>query len=82
MQPTMRQVPSRLRILCLMGSLPFHEAHTIRLGEEKAKCNLENSLAGFQAGSTSAIATCGDTEKSTTEVQKSLVPSVLMFVLQ
>ena len=36
-----------LPILRLAGSLPFHEAHENRLGEEKAKCNLETSLLGF-----------------------------------
>ncbi len=42
MQPAMRQVPPCFRFLRLAGSLPFHEAHENRLGEQKAKCNLEN----------------------------------------
>ncbi len=46
----MRQVPPCFRFLHLAGSLPFHKAHENRLGEEKAKCNLENSLAGFRPG--------------------------------
>jgi hypothetical protein len=37
----MLQIASRLRFLSLAGSLPFHEAHENKLGEEKAKCNLE-----------------------------------------
>lgn len=56
----MRQIASRLRFLRLAGSLPFHKAHSDRLGEEKAKSNLENFRVAFQAGSTSAIATCED----------------------
>jgi hypothetical protein len=57
MKPAMRQIAPRPRFLLLAGSLPFHKAHFDRLGEEKAKGNLENFRVAFQAGSTSAIAT-------------------------
>lgn len=44
----MWQVAFSFRFSRFSGSLPFHEAHFSKLGEEKAKCNLEiyNPLSG------------------------------------